>query len=153
MPFKIIYTLGIVFIFSLCGFAQSDPQVDCNKKVLETQFEMNFCSGKEAQKAEAKLKKFWAKLIAEQKRDLADAMAEKNPKSIEREKRLLENMEKSQAAWEEYVKLEIEVVGSVWEGGSIMPLQVSSTKSRLIKERIEQLKADFCQEDEKCDEN
>lgn len=153
MPRKIIYILGIIFTLSLSSFAQPEPDIDCNKKQFDTQLEMNICSGKEAQKAEAKLKKFWAKLIAEQKRTIADAMAENNPKATEHAKRLLENIERSQAAWEEYLKREMDAVGSIWEGGSIRPLQINTTKSSLIKQRIQQLKDHFCQEDEKCDEN
>lgn len=151
MSYKFIYMLAAIFIFSITEFAQ--PDINCNKKEFETQLEMNICSGKEADKVETKLKKFWARLIADQKRTIADAMAENNPRAIEHSKKVLESMEKSQLAWEEYLKKEMDAVGSIWEGGSIRPLQVNTTKTSLIKQRIQQLKDHFCQEDEKCDEN
>lgn len=128
-------------IFALCGcvslaegpaLGDDEPDVDCNNAM--TQFDMNVCSARDYEAADAELNAQWTitkKAMAEVDRDIDDVDQRGAEKSLL----------SAQRAWITYRDGQCEAQGYRYYGGSIRPLIVSSCLADLTRNRTEELKA------------
>jgi Uncharacterized protein conserved in bacteria len=124
---------GCVLLVDGPAVGEDEPKVDCENPV--TQSDMNFCSGKDYEEADAALNAQWVltrKAMADWDREL-----EGQQPGPGAEKALL----KAQRAWINYRDGQCEAEGFAVRGGSMEPMVVSGCMAELTRKRTEELKA------------
>jgi uncharacterized protein YecT (DUF1311 family) len=124
---RIVYTtIVIICVFGVVVFAQKKRLAKDPCKDPMSQAEMNLCSRRDYEKADAQLKKVYEQLILE----LAGYETNHRPK-----------FEEAQSLWLKYREASCDSEASIYEGGSIRPTIYYSCLASLTKERTSRIKA------------
>jgi uncharacterized protein YecT (DUF1311 family) len=115
-----VLVLGVV-VFAQKKKGETDP---CKDPM--TQFDMNFCSRRDYEKADAELNKVYKKLTLE----LAGFTNDLRPK-----------FQEAQSLWLKYRDANCDSESSIYEGGSIRPTIYYSCLASVTRERTKRIKA------------
>lgn len=107
------------------------PQVDCEDPM--TQLDMNICSRQEFKVADKALNEQWSKIAVHKKAN--NEAAQRNGV----EGGYFEILLKSQRAWISFKDRHCDAVADSYRGGSIRPLIYNKSRTKLTKQRTDQL--------------
>ena len=116
----------IVCFLGVVGFAQKKRTMSGPCKDPTTQFEMNLCSRREYEKADAEMNRVYKQLILE----LAGYETNHQPK-----------FQEAHSLWLKYRDANCDGEASIYEGGTIRPTIYYSCLASLTQERTKRIKA------------
>jgi uncharacterized protein YecT (DUF1311 family) len=118
--------------------ASSNP---CDR--VNTQTEMNQCTGDEYRKADAHLNAVYQKLLASLKKNVADAQKANDAQRKGNVEDALQNLKAAEKAWLVYREGHCAAAKQQYEGGSISPMVYANCMQLVTNHRIEELKAAY----------
>lgn len=124
------------FAFAVLAAAPAAAQDwDCSKADELPQMGMNWCAGQDYQAADKALNNLWPKIRASMKDDDAE-LKKIDPSLVGAEAALM----KAQRAWIDYRDGQCEGEGFYARGGSLEGLLIATCKTRMTRERTEELR-------------
>lgn len=124
---RIVYvTIVIISLFSVVVFAQKKKRESDPCKDPMSQVEMNFCSRRDYEKADAQMDLAYKQLVLE----LAGYESDHRPK-----------FQEAQSLWLKYREANCDSEASVYDGGSIRPTVYFSCLASVTRERTKRIKA------------
>ncbi|KPL67352.1 hypothetical protein SZ64_04080 [Erythrobacter sp. SG61-1L] len=110
-----------------------EPQIDCTSDSLPQQH-LNYCAAQDFHAADAALNAQW-KIIADRlKRQDADYPPDDGRPGY------FDSLLKAQRAWLDYRDAQCQSEGFTFRGGSMEPFMVATCRTRLTKQRTEELR-------------
>ncbi len=142
LAFLIVICFSKLYAQESYKFSNDTVYVNCDS--LNTQFELNQCSGENVFIAQNIFYNTWHKVLDElqkRKERVANDTIEDSLKKVftEDEARLSKAILENQDKWKDYYETSLHIPEILYNGGSMMPMQVSGCKRYLLQQRIKEL--------------